>query len=51
MSSQRKQIESQIIAGWVLGKNLKDMDRIQDADFQELAHVAAAIRKCRIRAV
>lgn len=46
MSSQRKQIESQIIAGWVLGKNLKDMDRIQDADFQELAHVAAAIRKC-----
>lgn len=46
MSSQRKQIESQIIAGWVLGKNLKDMDRIQDADFQELAHVSAAIRKC-----
>lgn len=45
MNSQRKQIEAQIVAGWILGKNLEDMDRIQDADFQVLPQIAAAVRK------
>lgn len=45
MSSNRKEIESQILGGWILGENLKDMDKIQDADFKEYPDIAAAVRK------
>lgn len=44
-STSRREIEEQIVGGWMLGFHMDDMDRLQDADFHELAFIAAAIRK------
>lgn len=46
MTSNRKEIEKTILGGWILGKHMKDMDKITSRDFREYPQIVDAIREC-----